>query len=675
MTLLLALVTAHAYAGDVFTANLGGKLTSTPSSYFTVSGKINYNAKFSGTYDGQKISNGLKMQGDTKVEFLSTAVSTVTIIQSISDSKTSGSDRIPKLDETALTEYTDDATNTIRTFVVTNVAAGSHTIVRNGSEMGLLYVKVEYTGSQMTQLTAPAVTFNADNGLVTISQKESKDVYYTIDGTAPTADKGTKYTEPFTVADGTTVRAIAPGDGTTTINSAEGTAYVLLNNVTIEKPVITSVNGTVAINCATPATTFKYSLDGGKTYADYTRPFTLIEMTKVLAKASRTGCTDVESDEYSVMSVLEKTEGAKTVIIKADNLAETQTAGDKTNNIWSGKAGGQAEGYSLECLTPNKSYAKLDQVTVDGNQYPTIRCSNGATNKLTLPAGVHVTRMTLYSYSTANQASARLSGWADVNGAQEYKSIPMGAFSDVADCLTNPDVRVYNIDPTATEIQFTNTGEQLAFVIALDVVETPSTTISQSGFGTFSSALNCKLPEGLTAYVVAVDEAQTTATLTPVEGSVIPAEQGVVLQGTAGQTYTMSVEADPSVSQADEDLFNANRLFPVLEDTPNSPKNPTDAVYVLICNAQNQAQFARLDKNEVIPAGKAVLWFTDDEGDDTAIKASTLKIDFSAVTGINAATVKQTATDDAYYTIDGRRLAERPAHGAYIHAGKVYIVK
>lgn len=545
--------------------------------------------------------------------------------------------------------------------------ASSVTIKPNGAQTVAVITITGTVKADMTQLTAPAVTFNADNGLVTISQKESKDVYYTTDGTAPTADKGTKYTGPFTVADGTTVRAIAPGDGTTTINSAEGTAYVLLATVAIEKPVITDVNGTVAITSATPATTIKYSLDGGNTYADYTRPFTLTENKNVKAKASRTGCTDVESDEYSVESVLEKTEGAKTVILNGDNF--TMKEGGNWLSTITGNAGTDAEGYTLALSNQSKTYQSATAITVDGASLTTIKSSNGATNKLTLPAGVHVTRMTIYSYVNA-ATSNTVCGWKDVNGVQEYESIPMGAFTDVADYTTNPDVRVFAIDPTAKEIQFTNTGIQPCFVIALDVVETPTTTISQSGFGTFASSLNCKLPEGLTAYVVAVDEAQTTATLTPVEGSVIPAEQGVVLQGTAGQTYTMGVETAPSVSQADAELFNANALYPVLEDTPNSPENPTDAVYVLICNAQNQAQFALLDKDEVVPAGKAVLWFTDDEA-----AANTLKIDFSAVTGINAATVKQTATDDAYYTIDGRRLAERPAKGAYIHAGKVYIVK
>lgn len=668
MTLLLALVTAHAYAGDVFTVDFNGnKTTQSKAGYFTVAGSNAIGYK-DGTIGSTKYTSGLKMNSSGKITFTSTAESTVIVYQALNKNPTN----TLKLDNTELSGRVDNTTNQVGVYTITKVAAGTHVIARGSGETGIFRVEVEYTGSTMTQLTAPAVAFNADNGLVTITQKESKDVYYTIDGTAPTADKGTKYTEPFTVTDGTTVKAIAPGDGTTTINSAEGTAYVLLTTVTIEKPVVTSVNGTVAITCATPATTFKYSLDGGNTYADYTRPFTLTEDANVVAKASRTGCTDVESDEYPVQAI-EKTEGAKTVILNGDDFTMKDSEGKYTFSTITGNAGTDAEGYTL--AMSGKTYQPATAITVDGASLKTIKCSNGVTNTLTLPAGVHVTRMTIYSYVNAATSNS-VCGWKDVNGAQEYKSIPMGAFTGVADYTTNPDVRVFAIDPTAKEINFTNTGIQPCFVIALDVVETPTTTISQSGFGTFASSLNCKLHEGLTAYVVAVDKAQTTATLTPVEGSVIPAEQGVVLQGTAGQTYTMSVEADNSnVSQADLELFNANALFPVLEDSPNSPENPTDAVYVLICNAQNQAQFALLDKDEVIPAGKAVLWFTDDEGDDTAIKASTLKIDFSAVTGINAATVKQTRNDDAYYTVDGRRLAERPAHGAYIHAGKVYIVK
>lgn len=43
-------------------------------------------------------------------------------------------------------------------------------------------------------------------------------------------------------------------------------------------------------------------------------------------------------------------------------------------------------------------------------------------------------------------------------------------------------------------------------------------------------------------------------------------------------------------------------------------------------------------------------------------------------TGINS--VKANYADDAWYTIDGRRLSDKPVvHGLYIHRGELMLVK
>lgn len=674
MTLLLAMVTSHVYAGDVFTANLGGELTSTPSGFFSVvDSKPNYNAKYTGTYDGKTINNGLKMQSSTKVSFTTAAASTVTIVQSIAANGTN----MVKLDNTVLDNasyYTEDATNKVRIYVVENVAAGEHNIMRAKSECGLLYVKVKYTGAVMTELSKPTIEFDNTTGQVTLAQAENKDIYYTIDGTEPTVDKGTKYTDAFTVADGTTVKAASFGDGKTTINSKVLSYTALLKTVTIAEPVVSAVNGTFGISCATPNTTFQYSINGGE-FKAYTCAVTLDEDATVVARASRANCDDVESEPVKVETVKVKyptkrvwvagktstvTEGKNTITVW-DNFDHTANVSGKSNALLTGKEGSALEGYSYELNNNQKDYQQFtSNFTLDGHEFSPIKVSNGAENILHLPEGVKVARMTIYSIVNASN-DGTICGWQNVNGKQDYQKIPMGAFTSVKDCASNPDVRVYDMNNATGQISFTNAGFQLAFVIALDVIDETaniSGTLSPAGMGTFCAPSAYKAPEGLGVYTAT--EADNVVTLTKVEDGVIPAGQGVVLSGEAGATYTM----EPATTDKTE--LEGNALKAAVSATTINNEN----TYVLICNNDNKGQFALLEKGETIPAGKAYIQI-----DDTQVPANYLSIAFGTETAIKAIdAAKKTVGDDAYYSLQGKKI-ERPQHGAYIHNGKVYVIK
>ncbi len=71
------------------------------------------------------------------------------------------------------------------------------------------------------------MTFDAETGLVTIAAVDNAlSVVYTTDGSVPSADNGTVYKEPFNVADGTTVKAIALGDEVNNSNSDVSTVVV-----------------------------------------------------------------------------------------------------------------------------------------------------------------------------------------------------------------------------------------------------------------------------------------------------------------------------------------------------------------------------------------------------------------------------------------------------------------
>ncbi len=651
MTLLLAMVTTNVYAGDTFTLSNfekgNKKYTVSVANFFTVNNTQNNADKYACTYDGTSYKAGMKMGSSDYISFTTKAKANITIVQGLGYNK----DNYIQFDKTALAASDRTDTDKAGVYSLTGVEAGDHIITRNDKEIGIVYVKVEYTGTEMTQLTAPTISFNEETGQVTIAQAESKTVYYTVDGKTPSSTNGTKYESAFTVKDGTTIQAIAEGDGTTTLSSAVSSYYALLKTVTIEKPIVTAVNGTVAISCKTPKTTFKYSINGGD-YQDYSYPFTLTEDATVKAQASRTNCTSVESDAVNVVTV-KNSYPTKTVLIYWDTttLFDEKAEVSGTNNYTLvGKTGTDVEGYSLELNKSGKAYSSLKEITINGEKKNAIKLSNGAENILHLPDGVKASRMTIYSVFTGG--TARVSGWSNVNGTQEYQSIPMGATG------TDPDVRVYALNNATDKISFTNAGEQVGFVIALDVIDESASIevkLGASGMGTFSAPSAHKVPTGLTAYTAKY--ASEKVTLTKIEDGIIPAGKGVVLSGTANTSYTLDAATETS-SEQDNDLTGATVATTI----------DNELTYVLICNSNNKGQFAKLKSGEIVPAGKAYLTLQESAG------ANLLSLDFGTETAINAIENNAQKADNNYYTLDGKKI-EKPAKGAYIHNGKVYSVK
>jgi len=139
-TLVCAAIFSLGLMADDATLVLNNGATSTPESYFTVSGK--YSSNYTGVYAGIEFTKGLKMESSTSVTFTITSVSNVILVQSTSNN----SDKTIKFDGNALdinSGKTDVAgTTTCRVYTLEGVAAGNHTISRGSGESGLLYVAV-----------------------------------------------------------------------------------------------------------------------------------------------------------------------------------------------------------------------------------------------------------------------------------------------------------------------------------------------------------------------------------------------------------------------------------------------------------------------------------------------------------------------------------------------------
>ena len=551
-TLLMLMVCAigTAWAGDVFEVKFqnSNSITETPSGYFKwdkgEGAAVSWSSKgkHSCTYNGDTYSDVIKMESATQAYFSSTAKATVTIVQTTSNAtgdklKFDGNNLDANL---ANTTVTVDADNKCNIYVITDVKAGDHKITRQ-SETGLAYIKVEYTGATMTQLSTPEITIDATTGDVTIgSVTNATKVTYTTDGTDPTAES-TQYTAAFTVEDGVIVKAIAIGDNKSYINSDIASKLAILEGATIATPVIKQSNGTVAITCETAGTTIEYSLDGEK-YTTYSRAFTLTENGTVYARAKRG--EKVSEGISTTVTTISKGEATKTIYLSYG--AFTPSADNKT---LTGAEGNPAEGFTItmDQTGDGKTFSGGNKITTPGGSLTTIKGSNGRQIKVEIPSNVTATRLTLYSYQNS---TGSVSGWKEVGGQDtEYTSIPMGAYGE--DTAT-PDVRVYKLENlSGTTLTFNNAGVQLCFVAALDVIESQDPTLkATSEIAVKATPFNKTSTATIKLTGSNLENNTYNVVMPEVEGLSISPATFTVADGAVEQTFTVTYTSDSDVESA-----------------------------------------------------------------------------------------------------------------------------
>lgn len=659
ITLLMCLAgVGGASAQTTYTVSFDNGATQSTANWFTINGSINYNTKYAGTYDGTTYSKGLKMQGSNTITFTTSATSKVTIVQSL---KTNSTNYV-SFDSTAKTasDRTDDATNNVGVYTITNVAAGDHTIKRAGSEMGLLFIQVDEEAVTTTELAAPVISFDASTGAVTIGAVENAEsVVYTTDGTDPSATNGTKYTSTFTVEDGTVVKAIALGDGTKYRSSDIASATVLLDNVTIAAPTISSYNGTVALATTTAKATLEYSLDGS-IYQTYTKPFTLTEDKTVYARATR-------SSKYSDVSTL-----AVTAVAQPEGTTTVMLSGD---SIKSGANSSTTVGGYTIAITGNaaKTYTKQGTLTINGTEYAAIKLSNGAQNTLTLPEGKVAKRLVIYSSINGTAESAN--GWKEVagtsyeNGDGAYSNFPMGSTGQAS---TDPDVRVYPLD-NASSVTFTSAG-QLFFVLAIDVADGTAKSdvtlsIDNDGYATlYYSDRALTVPANAKAYTYKIAQNASGDVLnlskTYEAGSVIPAGTAVLVNAAEGD-YTFTVAATDGVADADNVLKGSDEAATTEGGTMYYMFSSGSKGLGFYWGAANGAAFQN-------GAHKAYIAYTPSSSSSAK---SFLAIGKGATTGIGSVIAADNGSDDAVlYNLSGQRVG-KGYKGIVVRNGSKFVNK
>lgn len=185
---------------------------------------------------------------------------------------------------------------------------------------------------------------------------------------------------------------------------------------------------------------------------------------------------------------------------------------------------------------------------------------------------------------------------------------------------------------------------------------TETVSVSEAGFATYATTNNVVVPEdeNVKVMTVKVNAAGTAIELNKVEaGTVIPAKTGILVKAAKGN-YNFVV-----TSKEGTPLENNNLVAATTDKTSDGSK------YFALTKIGDKVGFALVEKNVVIPAGKAYLEVTKSTG------AKFFGLDGEA-TGINS--VKTAKADGAYYTLEGVKTT-KPVKGIYIHNGKKIVVK
>lgn len=270
------------------------------------------------------------------------------------------------------------------------------------------------------------------------------------------------------------------------------------------------------------------------------------------------------------------------------------------------------------------------------------------------------TLFALLATLTVATAQADNYGYLTLQTADKATSV------DIANGLT----LTINDDGTLTAGPTTLT---IADLTAMYFTTTPIelVTIGDMGWATnySANAVDYTSADGLTAYQADFDDQAGTITIAPVTEAVAAA-QGVLLQGEPG-SYRVAV-ADQGTTLTDNDLTGAATAVTV---TGNS-------YYALAAIDGQTVGFSLVNAGVDIPAGKAYYYAPNATRSYYVIEGAT--------TGINSvATTTDATTDDAWYDLNGRRLATTPTHrsadghlypqglkkGIYIKNGKKVIVK
>lgn len=193
-------------------------------------------------------------------------------------------------------------------------------------------------------------------------------------------------------------------------------------------------------------------------------------------------------------------------------------------------------------------------------------------------------------------------------------------------------------------------------------------TVGSHGLSTFCSPYDLdftQADEGVKAYIIS-GFSPTTMSITLTPADYVPAGTGLVVKGATG-TYNVPIAATDKVW--------ANLLVGVVVPTPITTTDNGYSNFILTNGAQGFNWYA--SSPGTLPAGKAYLRLpTRSVSGSNQASGFTWIFEDSDPTAIQEVQTADSLTDNAWYTLDGIRLAGKPtSSGIYVNNGKKHVIK
>lgn len=312
--------------------------------------------------------------------------------------------------------------------------------------------------------------------------------------------------------------------------------------------------------------------------------------------------------------------------------------------------------YFAETENLGNNTGKVSDKNMSNGAYSAIK--GGETAELCeLPMGEY--KVIIYLKANGNRSAIIRDVDNSDNGTNTLCSLPINRSSAAKEYSTT--LTLYETTKIGLSGYTTSTGTNQSADLDYIYIQrtgdaTETVSVSEAGFATYATKNNVKVPEdeNVKVMTVKVNAEGTAIELDEVAaGTVIPAKTGILVKAPAGN-HDFVVTSDKGTELTYNDLKAA---------TTDKPSDGT--TYFALTKIGDKVGFALVEKDVVIPAGKAYLEVTKSEA------AKFFGLDGEA-TGINS--VKTAKADGAYYTLEGVKTT-KPVKGLYIHNGKKIVVK
>jgi hypothetical protein len=402
-------------------------------------------------------------------------------------------------------------------------------------------------------------------------------------------------------------------------------------------------NYTIALACALEGATLTYTIDGAST--TYDGEFIVEGGKTITVVASKTNYTDsktltITTAEFSQDATKTQTSSGGSanvdLVFKSFTIAGTYVAGNSNTTktkIRAFKAVDGIDGYAF-------------RISVNDGYIITKVVAEGTSNKNTVEN---------VDYTGAISVTDVLVDGTSVGVTGSFAEYGQTATSITVDNIEAKNSIDFAWTPSENIIQ-----ALITFTITYKLADQPEfvktvTFNNDIPFATLYVDKNVAVPSGVTVYTGALSESGNYFNLTQVTTGVIPANTGVILEGTAGATADFYTTSHTEIAAVTSVLSGSTEEVTVSD------------VYVLSYN-EGKEDVGFYKFSGTLPANKAYL--------EVSSNAPAFRFNFGEetdepgnVTGINAVTIEN-RTQNVIYDLRGRRVLNLDRPGLYIVNGK-----